>query len=96
MSGGQPCRLADIRGLSQAKAARKESVSSGVELGTSLWSCRPRFSVAFPKKMQHCAVIISLFHQILYEPVHEKTNNLGFRPGLTQTRLHSHTIKLEA
>ena len=30
------------------------------------------------------------------EPVHEKTNNLGFRPGLTQTRLHSHTIKLEA
>ena len=31
-----------------------------------------------------------------YEPVREKTNNLGFRPGLTQTRLHSHTIKLEA
>ena len=31
-----------------------------------------------------------------FEPVHEKTNNLGFRPGLTQTRLLSHTIKLEA
>ena len=33
---------------------------------------------------------------IIIEPVREKTNNLGFRPGLTQTRLHSHTIKLEA
>ena len=33
---------------------------------------------------------------LIFEPVHEKTNNLGFRPGLTQTRLHSHTIKLEA
>ena len=25
-----------------------------------------------------------------YEPVHEKTINLGFRPGLTQTGLYSH------
>ena len=31
-----------------------------------------------------------------YEPVHEKTNNLGFRPGPTQTRLCSDSIKLEA
>ena len=31
-----------------------------------------------------------------YEPVREKTNNLGFRLGLTQTRLYSHSIKLEA
>ena len=31
-----------------------------------------------------------------YEPVHEKTNNLGFRPGLTQTRLYSHRRQLEA
>ena len=31
-----------------------------------------------------------------YEPVHEKTNNLGFRPGPTQTRLNSHRIVLEA
>ena len=30
------------------------------------------------------------------EPVHEKTNNLGFRPGLTQTRLYSHRRQLEA
>ena len=30
------------------------------------------------------------------EPVHEKTNNLGFRLGLTQTRLYSHRSRLEA
>ena len=34
--------------------------------------------------------------QFSYEPVHKKTNNLGFRPGLTQTRLHSHRSRLEA
>ena len=31
-----------------------------------------------------------------YEPVQETINNLGFRPGPTQTRLYSHRIKLEA
>ena len=30
------------------------------------------------------------------EPRCEKTGLRGFRPGLTQTRLHSHRIKLEA
>ena len=30
------------------------------------------------------------------EPVHEKTNNLGVRPGPTQTRLYSHRSRLEA
>ena len=33
---------------------------------------------------------------IAYEPVREKTNNLGFRPGLTQTGLYSHRRWLEA
>ena len=33
---------------------------------------------------------------ILNEPVHEKTNNLGFRPGPTQTSLYSHRRWLEA
>ena len=32
----------------------------------------------------------------LFEPVHEKTNNLGFRPGLTQTGLYNHRRWLEA
>ena len=32
----------------------------------------------------------------LNEPVREKTNNLGFRPGLTQTGLYSHRTLLEA
>ena len=33
---------------------------------------------------------------VVNEPVHEKTNNLGFRPGPTQTRLYSHRRWLEA
>ena len=33
---------------------------------------------------------------IVFEPVHEKTNNLGFRPGPTQTGLYSHRTLLEA
>ena len=33
---------------------------------------------------------------IIIEPVHEKTNNLGFRPGPTQTGLYSHRSRLEA
>ena len=32
----------------------------------------------------------------IIEPVHEKTNNLGFRPGPTQTGLYSHRSRLEA
>ena len=31
-----------------------------------------------------------------YEPSHEKTNNLDFRPGPTQTDLYSNRSKLEA
>ena len=31
-----------------------------------------------------------------YEPLREKTNNLGFRPSLTQTGLFSHRRWLEA
>ena len=33
---------------------------------------------------------------ITNEPVREKTNNLGFRPGLTQTDLYNHRKELEA
>ena len=42
------------------------------------------------------ALIILHINHILFEPVHEKTNNLGFRPGPTQTRLYSHRSRLEA
>ena len=31
-----------------------------------------------------------------FEPVREKTNNLGLRPGQLQTRLYSHRKRLEA
>ena len=30
-----------------------------------------------------------------YEPVHDKTNNLGFQPGPTQTGLYSHRNRRE-
>ena len=36
------------------------------------------------------------YHIFQIEPVHEKTNNLRFRLGLTQTRLYSHRRQLEA
>ena len=32
----------------------------------------------------------SLLQRIVYKPVREKTNNLGFQPGPTQTSLYSH------
>ena len=37
----------------------------------------------------------SIFFAEIYEPVREKTNNLGFRPGPTQTSLYSHRSRLE-
>ena len=44
--------------------------------------------------MDICAAIFFLLH--LFEPVRDKTNNLGFRPGLTQTGLYKHRRWLEA
>ena len=35
-------------------------------------------------------------YEVQFEPVHEKTNNLGFLPGWTQAGLYSHRSKLEA
>ena len=34
--------------------------------------------------------------RMINKPVHEKTNNLDFRPGLTQIGLYSHRIKQDA
>ena len=47
-----------------------------------------------PVRKPHC-----LFsHEVdnIYEPVRDKTNNLGIRPGPTQTDLYSHRRWLEA
>ena len=38
----------------------------------------------------HVAAQISVCIKLTIEPVREKTNNLGFRPGPTQTRLYTH------
>ena len=38
---------------------------------------------------------IPVMYSFIFEPLHEKTNNLGFRSGLTQTSLYSHRNWLE-
>ena len=48
------------------------------------------------KPNNHVNVSITLNVRYLIEPVHEKTNNLGFRTGLTQTGLYKHRKELEA
>ena len=44
----------------------------------------------------HGRVFVMSKEKKIYEPVHKKTNNLGFRPGQTQTGLYSHRRWLEA
>ena len=39
---------------------------------------------------------VSFLVDRIYEPAHETTNNLGFRPGPTQTGLYSHKNRLVA
>ena len=39
-------------------------------------------------------LVHSMLH--LFEPLHQKTNNLGFRSGATQPDLYSHRSQLEA
>ena len=39
---------------------------------------------------------IEVVVNVINEPVHEKTNNMGFRTGPTQTGLYSHRRWLEA
>ena len=33
---------------------------------------------------------LKLIYELLYEPVREKTDNVGFEPGPTQTGLYCH------
>ena len=49
-----------------------------------------------PVSFRHSSVLDGRFKYNKDEPVHEKTNNLVFQPGLTQTRLYSHRRWLEA
>ena len=46
-------------------------------------------------KLDHCATLLleGLKLAKRYEPVREKTNNLGFRPGPSYTGLHSLRLK---
>ena len=40
--------------------------------------------------------IFTIMKILIFEPLREKTNNLGFRPGSTQTGLYCHRRMLEA
>ena len=40
--------------------------------------------------------IFTIMKILIFEPLREKTNNLGFRPGPTQTGLYCHRRMLEA
>ena len=46
--------------------------------------------------MEKDNTIISVLSRFTNEPVRDKTSNLGFRPGPTQTGLYSHRRSLEA
>ena len=50
--------------------------------------------IIIKKNLSKNIVFFSLMH--LYLNSHEKTNNLGFPPGQTQTGLYSNRSRLEA
>ena len=52
------------------------------------FNCRFNIKLKLLLKMKHCLD--------KNEPSHEKSNNLDFRPGPTQTGLYSHRKQLEA
>ena len=54
------------------------------------------YSKLCPTLFQFSKIIYIQIDNRKYEPVHEKTNNLWFPPGLTQTGLYSHRRWLEA
>ena len=59
--------------------------------GYRAWRCSPTTtttSVFFGVNLDYLDFSGGIF-DLFYEPVREKTNNLGFRPGLTQTSLYS-------
>ena len=55
-------------------------------------------SICFIDQITFIIVVILLWYLacLTFEPVREKTNNLGFRPGLTQTGMYNHRRWLEA
>ena len=49
-----------------------------------------QYNVAIPRDRSNARLFIILIEHILYEPLHNKTCLLNFRPGLTQTGLYNH------
>ena len=55
------------------------------------------FVVIFQRMPRHSFMLLHFLFSIYHLTyMHEKTNSLIFRPGPTQTRLHSHGRKLES
>ena len=80
-----------------------------VFIGTLVWLQASLYSVStiycsmyymqalrMPINFRDCMHLVSDFRIKPFEPVREKTSNLGFQPGPTQTSLCSHRKKLEA
>ena len=61
-----------------------------VHIASQMHKCNNLLKASFKQKHNYDR------NYFLNEPVREKTNNLGFRPGLTQTGLYSHRRWLEA
>ena len=105
-----PVFLYKVRGISQAMRTLSCSVKKtwNQNCACSSFLQITIFPSAFFKRNVLITIIIGRYRSVLtltsvatfilniYEPVHEKTNNFGFRPGPAQTGLCSHTRKLEA
>ena len=61
-----------------------------------LFSASMAFTAFYKERKTTQYVITTTFMETAFEPVHEKTNNLGFRPGPTQNGLNSNRRRLEA
>ena len=59
-------------------------------------SCNYLFLFLYTIFKEYKHIIFRSMTRLLYEPMHEKTNNLGFRSGPTQTDLYSRRRMLEA
>ena len=59
-------------------------------LGVFLYGCKKVWFIIYSQDYLQISTFNYSIHFKENEPVHEKTNNLGFRPGPTQTSLYSH------
>ena len=67
----------------RCKGTRQKCLAKAILMSTH--------SLCLEEKKKRKQYFVLMFTSVLlYESLHEKTNNLGFRPGLTQTGLYSY------